>query len=165
MATTQRKFIQETFPKLLENLKEDTPAIWGIMSPQHMLEHLSALFYIARNQPMPCVTPKDKIPKAIEWLWSDRSFPKEVKAVGVPKGSLMPLRFENLDAAKAITLKTMKAYIKHFAENPDVKTVHPVFGPLDEEAWDQFHYKHIYHHFSQFGLLEINQKNASWFTD
>ena len=38
-------FIQEeAFGKLGNELKEDTKAIWGSMSAQHMVEHLSEIF-------------------------------------------------------------------------------------------------------------------------
>ena len=32
--------------------------------------------------------------------------------------------------------------------------VHPTFGPLAAEEWSRSHFKHVYHHLLQFGLLE-----------
>jgi hypothetical protein len=34
------------------------------------------------------------------------------------------------------------------------RTLHPVFGELDYNEWVLLHYKHLYHHARQFGLLD-----------
>lgn len=31
---------------------------------------------------------------------------------------------------------------------------HPVFGLIGYEEWHRMHYKHVHHHFLQFGLTE-----------
>ncbi|HAD96857.1 MAG TPA: hypothetical protein DCG19_05585 [Cryomorphaceae bacterium] len=40
----------------------------------------------------------------------------------------------------------------HFEKYPDHRAEHAYFGELNTQEWLQMHYKHIQHHFTQFGL-------------
>ena len=109
--STARTFIQEEIPKALDRIDENSEARFGIMTPQHMVEHLGALFYLGRKEVgLPCVTPEDKLPEVRAFLNSDEPFWKNFKAVGVPEEGLMDLRFPGLDEAKSKLLSAMEAF-------------------------------------------------------
>lgn len=153
--TAAKNFILNEIPKALEKLTEDTPAKFGIMTPQHMVEHLSALFYLGRKEiGLPCVTPEDKLPEKRAFLNTNQPFWKNMKGIGIPEDGLMDLRFANLEEAKAKFISSIGAFYKFHEENPGTKILHPLFGKIGVELWDRFNYKHSIHHLQQFGLIE-----------
>lgn len=140
--------------KKLNKLNTDTPAQFGIMSPQHMVEHLTVTVKIAYNRiKIPEFEPgeKQKFQKRA-LLDTDMDFPRGVIAPGMKTGDLMPLRSENLDEAKQQLVDSIIAYNTFFESSPDIKTVHPRFGKLNYQEWERFHPKHFEHHFKQFGI-------------
>ena len=152
--TRYREFIQQEVPAHLAQLRSDSPALWGKMSPQHMLEHVSALFYLARSPEKGfCVTPPDKLDKARAFLYDDeKTFRPNTVAPGLPAEPL-PLRFDSFDTARDKLLGSIEAFYAYFAAHPGVETLHPIFGALSLEDWERFHHKHLTHHFRQFGLI------------
>ena len=140
--------------KKLKKLNPDTPAQFGIMSPQHMVEHLTVTIKIAYNRiKIPEFVPseKQKFQKRA-LLDTDMVFPKGVVAPGLKAGALIPLRSVNLDEAKQQLLDSIIAYNTFFESSPDITTVHPRFGKLNYAEWERFHPKHFEHHFKQFGI-------------
>ncbi|MDX2286586.1 MAG: DUF1569 domain-containing protein [Bacteroidia bacterium] len=151
---TDTAFIRTQAPALLDTLTPDTPRRWGKMSPQHMVEHVSYLFYVSRSElGLSCVTPPDKMEKALEFLWSDRQFRENTRAPGMPEEPL-PLRFASLDEARLKLRENIGKFYELFGANAGVTTMHPVFGRLDLAGWEQFHHKHLQHHLRQFGLID-----------
>ncbi|GAB4422850.1 MAG: hypothetical protein OHK0039_39180 [Bacteroidia bacterium] len=147
-------FIRQTAPALFAQLAADTPPRWGKMSAQHMIEHLSGVFYLAWHPEKGyCVNEGAALEKALAFLWSDRAFRQNTKAPGLPDEPL-PLRFADLDTALAQLLRNIDAFYAFFEAAPDRGSLHPVFGMLDLAGWEQFHDKHLRHHLTQFGLLE-----------
>ncbi|MEZ4774126.1 MAG: DUF1569 domain-containing protein [Bacteroidia bacterium] len=155
MINEHKQFLVEVVPASLEKLTEDTPALWGIMGPQHMIEHVSGLFYISRKElGLPCTTPEEKLPKMKEFIWNDQPFPRSVRVVGIPKDKTLPLRYGSLDEAKGVLFKSIDDYYQFFEQNPEATTMHPVFGRLNHSEWDRIHWKHTTHHLRQFGLID-----------
>jgi oxepin-CoA hydrolase/3-oxo-5,6-dehydrosuberyl-CoA semialdehyde dehydrogenase len=140
--------------KKLKKLNADTPAQFGIMTPQHMVEHLTVTVKIAYNRiKIPEFEPneKQKFQKRA-LLNSDMEFPRGVVAPGMNAEDLMPLRSSNLDEAKQQVLDSITAYNTYFELDTDGTTVHPRFGKLTYAEWEIFHLKHFEHHFKQFGI-------------
>ena len=138
----------------LDKLTEDTKPNWGILTPQHMVEHLEFFTQMAMGKmSIKVLTPEDKIEKIQESLFNYQGIPKSFDHPLLKKGELEDLRFENLAAAKAALLATFEEYKTYFKENPEATTPNPVFGELDEELWDLSNRKHFDHHFKQFGLI------------
>ncbi len=140
--------------KKLSKLNEDTQGEFGIMSPQHMLEHLTITIKISYNRvKIPDFEPNEK-QKAQKHalLETDMDFPIGVKAPGIPAGELMPLRNKNLEEAKEQFIQSIESYYSFFKSSPDELTVHPRFGKMSFSEWEKFHPKHIKHHFKQFGI-------------
>ncbi len=155
--TPQQLFLKEEVPHLLDSLQADNQPIWGLMSAQHMLEHVSALLYISLGKKaFPLMTPPDQLESSRAWLMSHKEFPISFAAPGIPANP-GPLRFASLEEAKEKLLESLAAFFQKYTENPEAEAVHPVFGSINKEQWEQFHFKHIQHHLMQFGLIPLSE--------
>ena len=148
------EFFQNTIPEALANLTESTERVWGIMSPQAMVEHLVGSWMISNGRAqIGLAVPEESLPKRREFLFSDRPYER-----GIPNPTQAPgeqkLRKESLQAAKDALLKEMDRFFEHHKQNPGVVYTHPVFGELDFEGWLTFQKKHMGHHLRQFALID-----------
>ncbi|WP_111671269.1 DUF1569 domain-containing protein [Algoriphagus litoralis] len=137
----------------LEKLTEQSERKFGIMSPQHMLEHLILTVKLSYGRiKIPDFEPTEKqLAQKQALLYSEIQFPIGVKAPGLGD-KLLDLRFPDLSAAKAELLKSINEYLVFFENNPNEQTIHPRFGKLTFTEWELFHRKHFDHHLSQFGV-------------
>lgn len=143
----------ETINTRLEKLTPESPAQFGIMTPQHMVEHLTLTVKLSYGRvKIPEFVPNEKqLAQKQALLFTDIPFPRGVRAPGLPD-NLLDLRYPDLSAAKNELLASLKAYETYFIENPKSETFHPRFGPLNFEEWERFHTKHVEHHLGQFGV-------------
>ncbi len=150
-------FVEMTRDKIegiLSGLTEDTKAKWGMMTPQHLVEHLEFFTRMALGEvDTEITTPEKYLEKYQDGLWNYKPMPQEFKHPLLNKESTEALRFDNLEEAKAAYLKAYDRYIQFFKDNPDAKTPNTVFGNLDRYHWYLLNRKHLNHHFSQFGLI------------
>ena len=113
-----QRFFNEEVPKLLDQLKADTQPAWGLMTPQHMVEHLIVTYKMAIG--------RIKIPLAISEEKAERNKPYLIqdspmrRSVPSPTGNnnLQPLRSNSLKEA----VEKFKMEISNF--NEFIKT-HP----------------------------------------
>lgn len=143
---------KETLLQRLNQLHTTTAAQFGILTPQHMVEHLILTVKMSAGRiPIPEFVPNEKqLAQKQALLFTDIPFPKGIKAPGLPD-TLLDLRFPDLETAKAELIKSWDAYQVLFKENPTKQTFHPRFGLLNFEEWERFHTKHMDHHLGQFG--------------
>lgn len=142
--------------KKLDKLKIDTPAEFGIMTPQHMVEHLTITVKISYNKIKITdfeLSEKQKYQKKA-LLDTPMDFPRGVTAPGMDEGELIPLRNSTLEEAKKQLVSSITDYNTFFKLSPTATTVHPRFGRLNYAEWEKFHPKHFKHHFKQFGIWE-----------
>jgi hypothetical protein len=120
-----------------------------------MVEHVTAFFNVSIEKiKFPLVTPVEHLPKFKEFLLSDKQFRENTQApTSVIGEDPLPLRYENMEQAVSKLADSVSNFEAYFKDNPDRKTVHPVFGELNFEEWVLLHYKHVTHHLRQFGLL------------
>ena len=140
--------------KLTSNIENETKPLWGTMTSQKMIEHLVNTFRVSSGKIyIQCFSQAEKLPILKKILMSDRPMPRGFDS---PANKVLPQKyeFENLDTAIENLRKEVKDYYKYFEENPYAKTVNPTFGELEKSEWEQFHKKHLTHHFTQFGLIE-----------
>lgn len=137
----------------LKNLNPDSPAQFGIMTPQHMVEHLTVTMKLSSGRiKLPEFEPNEKqLMQKQALIYTDMEFPKGVRAPN-SDGELPDLRFPDLDTAKEKLIQSIQEYEEVFEKNPDFKSIHPRFGFLTHEEWEKFHQKHFTHHFGQFGI-------------
>lgn len=143
---------KEILLQRLQNLTLQSEAKFGILTPQHMVEHLIITVKLSSGRiPIPSFEPNEKqLARKQALLFTDIPFPQGIKAPGLPD-TLLELRYPDLETAKTELIKSYDAYHLLFQENPTLLTPHPGFGLLNYKEWELFHSKHIDHHLGQFG--------------
>ncbi len=137
----------------VKKLTPETTANWGIMTPQHMVEHLIVTMKISNGKlRAPLAVSEHEMELRKKFLMGDKMFEKNIKNPVLGEG-LPKLRNANLDEAREKFLKEVDDFYEFFKTNPDAKPIHPLFGELYKSEWERFHLKHFTHHLSQFGLL------------
>ena len=138
----------------LSKLTPDNKPKWGIMSAQHMVEHLEYNFKVAVGEmQQEIVTPEKYLEKYQESVWNYKPMPREYDHPHLKKGESEDLNHGSLQEAIDSMLKSFDAYEAFFKENPAVKTKNAVFGELDKQHWDLLIRKHFNHHLAQFELI------------
>lgn len=146
---------RKTIEKYLSKLTEDTKPVWGIMSPQHMVEHLEYTFRIASGeiQDFEIDTPEKILEKVHDTLYNYKPMPRLHKFPLAIKELKEDLQHENLIIAKQKMLEAYDEFEIYFKENPKAVTKNVVFGMLNNFEWQLLNTKHLNHHFEQFNLL------------
>ena len=147
-------FIQPTLSSVLEKidqLDENASPLWGHMSVQRMIEHLSDTLRLSyTNHEFPQIVPEEKVQKAQEFIFSEIPMPKNFKAPFASKD--IPLRNSNFKEAIEEFKNYWIRFEDHFKINPGIRTLHPIFGQLSYDQWLRIHSKHVTHHLKQFGI-------------
>lgn len=148
-------FLKNNLLPLLKDLPADAKGKWGKMNGQQMVEHVSGFFAVSYEKiKFPLVTSEEHLPKYKDFLMSEKEFRENTKAPAqVLPDEPTPLRNKNMQEAINGLEKSINIFFTYFSENPDKKTLHPVFGELNFAEWVQLHHKHVIHHLKQFGLI------------
>jgi len=154
----QETFVEMTDEKieeLLFRLKPDLKPKWGIMTPQHMIEHLEYTYKIASGeiQDFDIATPEKQLEKVHASLYNYDKFPKHSQFPHLEKNKLDNLRYPDLETAIKKFKEQRKKYLEFFKENPDAKLKNLVFNELNRYESYLLERKHLNHHFEQFGLI------------
>ena len=142
----------KAIPDQLRTLDPGAKPLWGIMTPQHMVEHLVSTWMISngRFRVKEALPPKE-IERRREFLFSDTPYPKSLTNP-VQGDGLQKLRKGSLAEAIDQLEREMTTFFDYHDQHPEAVEVHPVFGPLNREGWLIFQAKHMGHHMAQFGL-------------
>ncbi len=139
----------------LAKLTGDTKPKWGMMTAQHMVEHLEKTIRIGAGeiQDFDIATPEQYLEKVQEMVYSHKPMPKGHKHPLMKEGVLEELVHEDLATAKMKMLEAMDEFESYFKENPEAVTKNVVFGEMNKFEWDLLNVKHLNHHLEQFALL------------
>ncbi len=145
----------ETIQSCLHKLSEESKPQWGIMTPQHMLEHLEYTYKIAGGeiQDFEIATPEKYLDITHDSLYNFKKFPQNSKFPTLEKDTLAPLVHADLQTAKDKFLEQRFKYLAFFKENPDAVLKNLVFGELNKYESYLLERKHLNHHFEQFNLI------------
>ena len=145
----------EVIEESLNKLTEDAKPKWGIMTPQHMLEHMEYTYRIAAGeiQDFEVTTPEKILEKVHASLYNYEKFPHNSKFPELEEGKLAELNHPDLATAKEKFLEAREAYLNYFKENPEATLKNMVFGEMNKYEWYLMERKHLNHHFEQFGLI------------
>ena len=148
----KKKFLEDQFIPLVKKVTPLTPARWGKMNAQQMVEHVANFFRISTNKiKFPFVTPLEHLPKYRAFLLCEKEFRENTKAPVLPDEPF-PVRYASMDESVADLERQVQFFFQYFSGDPERKTLHPVFGELNFEEWVQLHHKHVKHHLKQFGV-------------
>ena len=152
MSLEKENFLRTKFISLLQRLEANTPARWGKMNLQQMIEHFTDVTMVASGKiQLPIATPADKLPKFREFMLSEKQFKENTKSPVLPPEPL-PLRKHTKEAAIGKLQEELIYFFETFENEPAKKTIHPAFGELNFEENIQIMHKHALHHLRQFGI-------------
>ncbi len=132
----------------IEKLQLDSPALWGKMKVDQMVSHCIAPINIALG------TESIKVPFWLgllgrmmknKWL----NAPQFKKNSPTAKEFIRTNEYDFEATKQELIAKTRK-----FQEGPSViqVTIHPFWGKLSTEDWNNLQWKHLDHHLRQFGV-------------
>jgi|TARA_B110000093_G_C12744039_1_gene315627 oxepin-CoA hydrolase/3-oxo-5,6-dehydrosuberyl-CoA semialdehyde dehydrogenase len=141
---------------LLKKLNGNEKAEFGLMTPQHMIEHLALSIKFSNGKaPQKFVFEKEMAKKIKFHITQTKNEMKPgFKTPILPKNELLDLNFENIGEAINNLITEIKDFVQFKRENPKMKPINPVMGEMELSDWGIFHNKHIRHHLRQFKLIE-----------
>jgi oxepin-CoA hydrolase / 3-oxo-5,6-dehydrosuberyl-CoA semialdehyde dehydrogenase len=154
----QEVFVEMTNEKVeacINKLTQDLKPKWGILTPQHLLEHLEQGYRIMSGeiQDFEIATPEKILEKVHHSLYNYEKFPQGTAFPTMKKGELEDLIHPDFETAKAKFFEARAAYQAFFKENPEAVMKNMVFGELNRYESYLLERKHLNHHFKQFGVL------------
>ncbi len=144
----------EQIKNIFSKLNPDAKPLFGKMSPQHVIEHLTKVLKISSGKigvklyfsPLETEVLKQKI------IYSDIELPMGIKNPTM-SDELAPLNHVNIREALNELYHEINYFEKKYIQNPNSKTIHPRMGELNYSEWLRFHNKHFLHHFKQYDLV------------
>lgn len=143
----------EELKETLNKLNEYAEPEFGIMTPQHIIEHLSSSVKMATGKFVvkQFTTAEEAVAAKNKLIVSNDPFPKGIKSPVLPEG-LAELKFMSLQAAKNDLIENVEEFNALLTNNKEHKAVHPRMGELSVTEWKRVLDKHFTHHFSQYNL-------------
>ncbi len=141
-------------PTMLKNLSADTKPNFGLMTPQHMVEHLiwSTKSSIKDMGPPP---PMEEIPVGAQKLMAfiNSGKPFQYRPSDKTKADLPELRMSSLNEAISELENAVDRIINDHNSRGDKPYYNPMMGLIAPDMMMSFHMRHYYHHLeAQFGL-------------
>lgn len=154
MSIEKENFLRTKLVSYLQRLDPATPARWGRMNVQQMIEHYAGDAVRNANGRLKMdtiMTPPENLQRMREFMMSDKPFKENTK------NPLMgdeppPLRYKTVQGAIGALQQELIYFFEAFENNPQLITRNPFFGDLNFEQNVQLLYKHALHHLRQFGV-------------
>jgi hypothetical protein len=149
----KEQFLQLEFIPLLEQLSDNEVGLWGVLSPQGMIEHVSDSFGYAygRLKYTTLHTPPDHLAGYRAFLLSEKPFKENTKNA-LMSDEPAPLRHRSMTEAIDELRKEIKAFSDFYAAHPGHKELNAFFGELNYDEQVHLLHKHAWHHLKQFNL-------------
>ena len=149
----QEKFIRIESINLLKQLQPNDKALWGMMKPQYMIEHLIFIYENSIGlREIKLLVPEEKLPKFQAFLRSNYGFSQNFKFAMLPENELVPLTHESLESAIQNLEQLIDRFFELISKEDFKSTLHPYYGKLNKEDSILFQFKHTMHHLMQFDL-------------
>ncbi|MFT5885306.1 MAG: hypothetical protein ACI9IP_001766 [Arcticibacterium sp.] len=153
--STKRDFLLNEFPFFLKNLSPNSESQFGLMTPQHMVEHLvwviksSAKKYEGERE-----NPPSKRHLGFQKFIQNGAIlehkPSDKTALDLPA-----LRYGSLEGAIALIPEAAQRFYNFWDANPEYIPYGDFIGEMPFEDLELFHYNHVRFHLWQFGLMEV----------
>ena len=103
----------------LKQLEDNQKPLWGIMTPQHMVEHIIGSWLISNGRfQVKLQTAAEKLTERRNFLFSDKEFQQNVQSAEGEPGKLNKLRKDNLLDAIISLQKEIITFYDYHNENP-----------------------------------------------
>lgn len=144
--------LEKLLYKLGKYIQVDTPALWGKMNAQQMVEHLSLVFLVSTGKfDLPYRgTVEDAKRYWDGFVQSDNPWKEVFPPANI--GDPRPPRKATIEESMGMLRGAFQKYLAYSEAHPDA--VHPqhYLGNLTVDQWRQVHVKHMQHHLRQFGM-------------
>ncbi|MGZ4097252.1 MAG: DUF1569 domain-containing protein [Bacteroidia bacterium] len=148
-------FDKEQLSSVLSKLKADATPLWGKMSPQHVIEHLTQTVKASVGKvPVKLhMSPEDAEDRKQKLIYGDMQLTPGIKhpMMGDEPPALIHSSFN--EAIEALHSE-LNFFDEYYNKNAGIKNIHPRMGELKRSEWEVFHNKHFAHHFRQYGLVD-----------
>ena len=151
MPLLDRPDVLDRFDARLAQLTPETQRRWGTMTANEMLCHLADSFRGMLGEratsPAPSSAAQRQLIRFVA-LHTPLPWPK-----GVPtRPEVNPHEQGTRPAAFESDRRTVHELMRRFARSDAQYAAHPMFGPLTRREWMLWGYRHMDHHFRQFGI-------------
>jgi hypothetical protein len=146
-------FDAETRDELFERLgklSSQCERQWGKMTPSQMMEHTARVLEMATSDHQP--VKQVFIGKAIAWMFKKQFLGEKPFGKNAPTGPDYKIADEPDLEPTRVRLKELITKFHTAGEEGLDGNVHPFFGRLTGKQWGETQYKHLDHHFRQFGV-------------
>ena len=146
-------FEKETHDELLTrlgNLSPECERQWGKMTPCQMMEHTARVLEMATSEEQPIK--QIFLGKAISWIFKKSFLGEKPFGKNAPTGPDYVIKDEPEMEQTRERLKELITKFHGLGPAGLDGNVHPFFGPLTGKQWGETQYKHVDHHFRQFGV-------------
>lgn len=154
MSIEKENFLRTRLVPLLQQLPPETPARWGKMNVQQMIEHLGGdAFRTASGRLVfeKILTAPEQLSKMRTFMMSEKPF-KENTRNPLLGEEPQPTRYKTVQGALGALQQELICFFETFEKNPLHTTRNPFFGDLNFDENVQLLYKHSLHHLKQFGV-------------
>ena len=133
----------------LASLEPQAVAEWGKMSPSQMMEHTSRVLDMATGRKP---TKQIFIGKALSWVFKNEFLSEKPFKPNRPTGPDFKIADQPEFESTRTRLSELITEFHNLGESGLDGNVHAFFGPLTGKQWGETQYKHLDHHFRQFGV-------------
>lgn len=145
-------FDKAAHDELLERLGKLTPETereWGKMSPAQAMEHCARAIEMANgSKPMK----QHILGKLLSWKFRNEFLGEKPFRKNAPTGPDFIIKDEPDFESTRVRLSGLITEFQGLGEGGLEGNVHGFFGPLTGKQWGETQYKHLDHHFRQFGV-------------
>ena len=150
---SKKTFFKEEFPALLDQVKQGSEANFGLMTAQHMVEHLTYVMKSSiKRYGEPPAEPVERHQKFKQFIANGAVL--KHRPSDKTKDDLPELKYESIEEAKPHVAEAIDRFYNFFEANPEFKPYSPFMGELSFDEIEHFHYMHFRYHLWQFGVLE-----------
>lgn len=151
MQTTYHHFLTQQLPQFLRSLAPDRAPNFGLMTPQHMVEHLTWVTKaVPKRRGEPAAEPNKSQLYFRGFIEKGAPFEHRPKA-GV---TLQSLRSADMSTAITELEKATAQFYELAAKNPTHVSYNDMMGAFNLDELELFLYQHGRWHAYQFGLIE-----------
>jgi len=147
----QKTFLTTEMPERLSKLTEATPAKFGLMTPQHMVEHLILMTKVSVRRygdvENPPTEGQQKFKKFIQNGAKFEHRPSNKTSDDLPK-----LKYSSLQEAIDNYPAGIEGFYNHYDAQPGFLSYNGTMGELGFEDLEFLHRQHFEYHLGQFGL-------------
>lgn len=142
--------VQLVLSHRLDSLKDTHQAHWGKMNSAQMLAHLNVMFELGLKDNLP--SPNRFVKFMLKTLVKEKIVNENPYKKNSRTAPEMVIKHQPNFESERVKVQNYLADIVNKGSSFFENRAHPAFGQLTAKQWSNLFYKHIDHHFTQFGI-------------